>query len=231
MKIGGIQKVSLVDYPGKVAAVIFTIGCNFRCGYCHNPGLVLPNAYYEEIDAVEILTFLKRRAGKLDAVVISGGEPTAQGDLPGFIRSVKQMGYLVKLDTQGSSPGALEGMAQEGLLDYIAMDIKGPLDKYPDIAGLKVDTEYVKRSVRIVMESGLPYEFRTTVVKSQLAITDFYRIGGLITGAKRYAIQRFKSADQMVGVERFRDEVTYGDEELFRIQAIMRQYVNECVIR
>ncbi len=231
MKIGGIQKVSLVDYPGKVAAVIFTIGCNFRCGYCHNPGLVLPNAYFEEINAVEILSFLERRAGKLDAVVVSGGEPTAHKDLPGFIRAVRDMGYAVKLDTQGSNPGALEGLVREGLLDYIAMDIKGPLDKYPEIAGLNMDTAAVERSVRVVMGSGLPYEFRTTVVKSQLAVSDFYRIGELITGAERYALQRFKSADQMIDSERFRDEVTHGDGELMLIQAIMRQYVNYCVIR
>ncbi|OQX50761.1 MAG: anaerobic ribonucleoside-triphosphate reductase activating protein [Candidatus Cloacimonas sp. 4484_209] len=133
MKIGGFQKVSLIDYPGKICAIVFTRGCNFRCPYCHNPELVLPENYSPLIPEEEIFSFLEKRRGKLDAVEITGGEPTLQEDLTEFIRKIKEMGFLVKLDTNGSFPSVLEKVIYSGLVDYIAMDVKAPLEKYRQV--------------------------------------------------------------------------------------------------
>lgn len=230
MKIGGMQKLSLVDYPGKVAASIFTIGCNFRCGYCHNPELVVPDEYADPIIESEVLKFLKTRIGKLDGVAISGGEPTLQKDLPDFIKKVKKMGYLVKLDSNGSNPHILEQLISNSLVDYIAMDIKGPLEKYPLIMGWSIDPNVIKKSIRLIIDSGLPHEFRTTIVKSQLSVDDFEEVGKLVKGAKRYALQHFKASDHMVDTKKFKNETTYDDEDFEKMKSIMEKYVDECVI-
>lgn len=230
MKIGGLQKLSLVDYPGKVAASVFTIGCNFRCGYCHNPGLVVPERYAEEMDEGEVMAFLESRVGKLDAVVVSGGEPTLHRDLPEFMRRIKDMGYLIKLDSQGSNPDVLERLFAESLVDFVAMDVKGPLAKYEQIMGWAIDPERIKRSIRLIMRSKVGYEFRTTVVKSQLASEDFEEIGKLVKGAKRYALQRFRPNVEMVDTEGFRDAETYDEAEFEGFRQIMEKYVRECVV-
>ena len=230
MKIGGIQKLSLVDYPGKVAASIFTIGCNFRCGFCHNPKLVLPECYTETLDENDILDFLKSRTGKLDAAVISGGEPTLHQDLPDFIKKIKDMGYLVKLDSQGSNPDMLKKLLDAKLLDFIAMDIKAPLEKYSKIMSWEIDPKIIKKSIKLIKNSGLDYEFRTTVVKSQLSFEDFHAIGKAIRGAKRFALQHFKPNPEMVNTDKFKDETTYSDGEFEQIRQIMLKYVDTCVI-
>lgn len=230
MKIGGLQKLSLVDYPGKVAASVFTIGCNFRCGFCHNPELVLPEEYTDELSEKEVLDFLTTRIGKLDGVAISGGEPTLHKDLPDFITKIKKMGYAVKLDSQGSNPDMLEKLFDESLIDFIAMDVKGPLEKYSKIMSWEIDPEIIKRSINLIMNSGRGYEFRTTVVKSQLDINDFHKVGEMINGSRRYALQKFKPNVRMVDTKRFKNELTYSDEDFDKIKKIMEKYVETCII-
>jgi len=166
MKIGGFQRFSLIDYPAKISAIIFTQGCNFRCPYCHNPELVDPKLFTSAIDEDLILSFLRKRVGKLDGVVITGGEPLLQHDLIEFIKKVKEMGYLIKLDTNGSYPEKLERLLD--LIDYIAMDIKAPLEKYHDVVRTDVCTEKIMESITIILNGDIDYEFRTTVVKAFL---------------------------------------------------------------
>lgn len=226
--IGGVQKVSLVDYPGHVAAALFTIGCNMRCGYCHNPELVLPDRYIDSIPEQDILIFLESRVGKLDGVVISGGEPTMHEGLPSLAARIKAMGYLVKLDSNGTHPDMIKQMLDEKTLDFMAMDIKGPLEKYQEIAAYPVDTVAVQRTIELLRGADIGYEFRTTIVKSQLSPDDFKSIGELIKGAPRYALQRFRPGKTLHPA--FRSETTYSDEEFEELKKIMERYVDECVI-
>lgn len=216
MIIGGLQKTSLLDFPEKIAAIVFTVGCNFRCGYCHNPELINGEAKIEEV-----FEFLKTRQGKLDGVVITGGEPCLQKDLPEFIKQVKELGFAVKLDTNGSFPEMLEKVLPD--LDYVAMDIKAPLEKYSQIVNVDVDTSKILKSIEILKNCGVDYEFRTTVVKSQLSFEDFEKIGQLIQGAPRYYLQRFEASKILdKGLE---NEKTYSTEEFERIIDILKPYV------
>ena len=188
MKIGGFQKFSLIDYPGKISAVIFTQGCNFRCPYCHNPELVLPELFEKEMLFDEILDFLKLRKEKLDGVVITGGEPTLQRDLAAVIRKIKDLGYSVKLDTNGTNPEILKDLLEAKLLDYVAMDIKAPFEKYGELAGVEVGIDKIKQSVRQIMISGIDYEFRTTVVKYLLTDRDVEVLKSDFSNVKRYVL-------------------------------------------
>lgn len=216
MIIGGLQKTSLLDFPEKIAAIVFTMGCNFRCGYCHNPELINGEAKIEEV-----FEFLKTRQGKLDGVVITGGEPCLQKDLPEFIKQVKELGFAVKLDTNGSFPEMLEKVLPD--LDYVAMDIKAPLEKYSQIVNVDVDTSKILKSIEILKNGGVDYEFRTTVVKSQLSFEDFEKIGQLIQGAPRYYLQKFVASKILdKGLE---NEKTYSTEEFERIIDILKSYV------
>jgi pyruvate formate lyase activating enzyme len=228
MKIGGVQKLSLIDYPGKTSAVFFTVGCNMRCGYCHNPELVLPEQYIESIPEEEILLFLKTRVGKLQGIVISGGEPTVQPDLIEFIRKVKNLGFAIKLDSNGTNPEVLKQIFNKRLIDFIAMDIKGPLDKYQTIVARPIDTETVQKSIAFIKQSGVDYEFRTTVVKSQITWDDFDKIGQLIQGAPRYALQKFRPGQTLKS--QFSHEETYTDEEFEQLKHRMERYVGLCVV-
>jgi pyruvate formate lyase activating enzyme len=160
MKIGGFVRSSLVDYPGKVAAVIFTQGCNFRCPYCHNSGLVFPELFTDEIPFEYVWDFLEQRRGLLDGVVFCGGEPTLQNDLLEVIGKIRSLGFAIKLDTNGSKPDILAEVLPH--LDYVAMDIKAPLDKYSSVSGVAVDNYEIRRSMLLIRASGIPYEFRTT---------------------------------------------------------------------
>ncbi|MCG2743223.1 MAG: anaerobic ribonucleoside-triphosphate reductase activating protein [Desulfobacteraceae bacterium] len=165
MRIGGFQRVSLIDYPGKVCAVVFTQGCNFRCPYCHNPELVNPELFNKPIPEKEVLSFFEMRKRLIDGVVLTGGEPLLQEDVEDFLMDVRGMGYLVKLDTNGSNPVMLEKLLKEGLLDYIAIDYKAPLIAYRKFTGIEVETQNVKRSIELVISGGIPYEMRTTVFR------------------------------------------------------------------
>jgi pyruvate formate lyase activating enzyme len=228
MIIGGLQKLSLVDYPGKTSAVIFTIGCNFRCSYCHNPELVMPERYIQPMPIEDIYSFLHKRRGKLDAVTITGGEPTMHEDLPILIADIKSAGFLVKLDSNGTNPEMLIDLINKKMIDYIAMDIKAPIDKYSDITERPINADAIIKSIKIIMESGLDYEFRTTVVKDQLVFDDFERIGTMIKGAKRYALQAFISTK--TNNPSFINRVAYSDEDMIKIKNIMSKYVDLCVI-
>jgi len=222
--------LSLVDYPGKVATAIFTLGCNFRCGYCHNPELVVPEQYADELDESEILRYLRTRVDKIDGVAISGGEPTLHKDLPDFVRQIKDMGLEVKLDSNGSNPDMLEELLAGKLVDFVAMDVKGPLEKYQQIMSWRIDPEIVRRSVRTIIDSKVAHEFRTTIVRSQLEVDNFHEIGKLVKGAERYALQRFRPTTCMVNTEKFENESTYSDKELERARRIMLGYVKTCVV-
>jgi len=234
--IGGVQKTSLVDFPHRVAAVVFTQGCNFRCGYCHNPSLVLNKNHSDNYKTYDFGEFLKTRSGKLDGVVISGGEPTLQSGLYDFIKEIKQMGFEVKLDTNGTNPKIVEKLLSDNLLDYIAMDIKAPLEKYPQIINIasfseregvreRVDLilKNIQQSINLILNSKLDYEFRTTVLKSQLSPDDFEKIGQMIKGAKRYYLQKFVPSNILD--QNLINKTTYTDTEFKSICDNLKKYV------
>lgn len=191
MQISGIQKNSFIDYPGKIAAVIFTPGCNLNCFYCHNKILLSQNAYKNLLDTEEILKFLYDRKNFLDGVVISGGEPTLQARLEEFIQNVKRMGYPVKLDTNGINPHILKKLIDSKLLDYVAMDIKAPSYKYVDICRVETDIDKIQESIDLLMQGKVDYEFRTTFVP-QLDDKDIICIAKRIKGARLYVLQQFR---------------------------------------
>lgn len=229
MNIGGLQKVSLIDYPEKISAIIFTQGCNFRCPYCHNPELVEPKLYKPCLIPRDILDFLEHRRGKLDAVTITGGEPTLQEDLVPFIHKIRKMGFAVKLDSNGSRPDVLARLLKEKLLDFVALDIKAPKDKYGQIVKVPVDAADIAESIRLVLRSKIPQEFRTTIVKSMLTPKDIMAIAKEIVGAKRYALQRFQPA-QTLDPE-FAGENSYPEEELLKLKKQLEKIVPLVVIR
>lgn len=226
MTIGGIQKFSTVDYPGYTVASIFTIGCNMRCGYCHNPELVLPEQYAGAIPEEEIFEFLEKRRGLLDGVAISGGEPTMQEDLPDFIRRCKKMGFLVKLDTNGTNPVVLRELLQENLVDFVAMDIKGPLEKYSQIAARPIDIDAIRESIDLIRT--VPHEFRTTIVRGQLVPEDFESIGQLVHGADRFALQYFVPGATVS--PQFNKRESFTKQEMDQARDIMSRHVQECVV-
>jgi pyruvate formate lyase activating enzyme len=232
MNIGGLEKCSLVDFPGVAAAVVFTQGCNFRCGYCHNPELVYPTMFGPELSEESVFDFLGRRKGKLGGVVVTGGEPTLHPDLPEFLARVKALGFSVKLDSNGTNPSMLKQLYERKLIDYLAMDIKGPLESYSEIACAMVEPGKISESVRLIMSSGVPYEFRTTVVRSQISPEGFDKIGELIRGARIYILQKFSVPPSWkICNQGFLSAKTYTDEEFERIRKGMERYVTICQIR
>ncbi|MBP7563983.1 MAG: anaerobic ribonucleoside-triphosphate reductase activating protein [Candidatus Cloacimonetes bacterium] len=198
LKIAGFQKFSLIDYPGYISAIIFTQGCNFRCPWCHNAELVLPEQYEKDLEIPSILSFLQKRAGKLDAVTITGGEPTLHPDLPAFIQTIKSMGYKIKLDSNGSNPEMLKRIIDKGLVDYLAMDIKAPLEKYAVLTACPINTEHIIQSINLIKHSGLDYEFRTTFIPDLMEESDIYQIHRMLGKVKHYYIQHFESKKTLV---------------------------------
>ncbi|MCP4150778.1 MAG: anaerobic ribonucleoside-triphosphate reductase activating protein [bacterium] len=233
MKIAAYNPFTLSDYPGKSAAIVFTQGCNFRCTYCHNPAL-LPSTGSAGVPIEEVLQFLEKRRGKLQGLVISGGEPTLQEGLRAFIESVKEMGYAVKLDTNGSRPGILQEMLTAGLVDYVAMDIKGPPGKYPGVTGVPLQLDWVTRSIRLLIASGIPYEFRTTVVKNQLSPGDLEACGEWIRGAGKYILQPVNNprpATELTGNKTANKIITYTKEEFSGICTRLDRLGLSCRVR
>ena len=229
MLIGGLQKFSLIDYPGKICAIIFTQGCNFRCPYCHNPELVDPKQFSPLLDEKEVFAFLKTRRNRLDAVEVTGGEPTLQKDLLPFLKKIKEMGFLVKLDTNGSHPEIVQKAIDEKIVNYLALDVKAPLEKYQEVTRSMIDPQKIQETINLIMESGLDYEFRTTIVKSMLSPKDILKITQLIQGARFYALQAFipsKTLDPL-----FQKETSYSEEELQKICQQVKPYVKKCVVR
>jgi len=229
MRIGGLQRFSLIDYPGRICAIIFTQGCNFRCPYCHNPELVEPSLFQECIPEGEIFRFLEKRRGRLDAVVITGGEPTIQSDLIPFVETIRAMGFLVKVDTNGSHPEVVEGLIGRRLVDYISMDVKAPLHRYGEISGTPVDPASIKRSIDMIVTSGIDHEFRTTVVPSLLDEGDLMEIGATVAGAARLVLQRF--VPTTVLDNSLSTEETFDDETFERLQRLLGKYVTTVSVR
>ena len=229
MKIGGLQKVSLIDYPGEISSVIFLQGCNFKCPYCHNPELVDAKLFGPCLDEKDVLEFLKTRIGKIDAVTITGGEPTIQNDLMPFIKRIKKMGFAVKLDSNGSGPEVIQKLLSEKLLDFIAMDIKAPLTKYENIAQVPLKTDSIKESIRIILRAKIPHEFRTTVVQSLLTENDIFKIARLISGARHYTLQKFVPSKTLN--KKYLKEKPFSNDDLEKIKKRLEKEIPNVTIR
>lgn len=228
MKIYGFQKTTLLDYPGHVAATVFVGGCNFRCPFCHNGPLVLEPTVQPGIPEEEVLSYLQKRQGILEGICVTGGEPTLQQDLAVFIRRVKELGYLVKLDTNGSRPQVLEQLLQEGLPDYVAMDIKASPNRYATAAGLReLDFDKIRQSICLLMESDIPYEFRTTVVKGIHTLEEFEEIGRLLQGCRAYYLQRFRESESMVG----QGCQAFSAQEMEKMAELAGKYIDRVELR
>ncbi len=231
MKIGGLQKLTLVDYPNKIAATVFLSGCNFKCGFCHNPELVDAKRIknHPEISEKEFFDFLKSKKGLIDGVCITGGEPTVNADLPEFIRKIKDLNFSMKLDTNGNNPKILEKLIKEKLLNFIAMDIKTSLDKYEQVTNTKIKIENIKESVELIKKSGIDYEFRTTVVPGIVERKDIEKIGKWLKGTKKYVLQQFRN--QKVLNKEFGKIVPYWDDTLKEFQKILEKYIKKVELR
>ena len=228
MKIAGLQKLTLLDYPGKVACSVFTPGCNYRCPFCHNAALVLPERSRDEISKGDVLAFLRKRVGMLDGVCVSGGEPLLQAGLADFLREVKELGYVVKLDTNGSNPDLLGRLIDEGLLDYAAMDIKNTLAKYPETAGVPgMDLNAVVQSAELLMRERIPFGFRTALVREFHALEDVLEIGRWLQGAPRYFLQHFVDSGDLLS-----NGLHPVAEDEMRVMAdSLRPYIKEVELR
>ena len=228
MRIGGIQKLTLLDYPGKVACTLFLLGCNLLCPYCHNPGLVLPEkGNVPEISIEEVLSFLEKRKGKLDGVCVTGGEPTLHRELPSLLRQIRNMGFSVKLDTNGTNPAMLEQLIRDSLLDYVAMDIKNSPSRYAETCGGIDLLAQVKKSTELLLGGPIDYEFRTTVCKPLHTEKEMEEIGRWLHGAKRYYIQAFADSGDLVsgGVQ------AHTHEELARLLQTVLPYIPNTQLR
>lgn len=228
MKIHGLQKLTLLDFPEKVACTVFTAGCNFRCPFCHNASLVVDIPVEGEITEEEFFDFLEKRKGILEGVCITGGEPLLQSDIDKFIMRIKEMGYPVKLDTNGSFPDKLKDLAARGMIDYVAMDIKNAIDEYAVTAG--TDERYleaIQESVSYLKENQIPFEFRTTVVKHFHTEEGFEKIGKWISGAEKYYLQKFKDSGDLINGH----VQGCSDEEMEKFLLIAKKYVPNAKIR
>lgn len=230
IKIGGLEKSSLIDYPDKVSAVIFTYGCNLRCPYCHNPELVVEDFdRRREITEKYLFKFLRNRFGKLDAVVITGGEPLIQDEIEILIKKIKDFGYLVKLDTNGFYPDKLEKLIKSKVLDYIAMDVKYPKSDYIKFSQRKNASKKIIKSIELIKNSGIDYEFRTTYVKEFHDFESAEKIGQMIKGCKRYYIQNFRPGKTIDSSLSF--DSSFTNKELNKIKKIIKKYVKDVYVR
>lgn len=227
MTINGMQKLTLLDYPGNVACLIFTQGCNFRCPFCHNSGLLDMNNNCEKIDEKEVFKYLEKRRGLLDGVCISGGEPLLQKDIEDFIRKVKDLGYKVKLDTNGSSPKKLKQLIEDGLIDYVAMDIKNDFLNYDKTAGMCTNIDNIKKSIEIIENSNIEYEFRTTIVKQFHDVRKLEKIIQYIGPNARYYIQNYQDCSSVLQ----RGLNGFDNEELLNIKNTLGVKYPNLVVR
>ncbi len=230
MIITGFQRSTLLDYPGKVASLIFTYGCNLRCEYCHNPELVIQRCLKKNIiDEKTIFSFLEERKGLLDAVVITGGEPTLQLDLIPFIKRIKNLGYLVKLDTNGTNSKTVKEILDLNIIDYWAMDVKYEEELYKQNLINSVSYSEIQKSIKFIMEESKDYEFRTTYVKGIHTLKSADGIGRQVKGSKRYYIQNFRPGKTINPSLDFSNSFT--EKELNHIKRIMNKYVKNVEIR
>jgi pyruvate formate lyase activating enzyme len=229
MQIRGWVKTSLIDYPGRIATVVFTSSCNFRCPYCQNSELVLHPESLPEIDPAEIFQLLTRRRGLIDGVVITGGEPTLQNGLQDFLQKVKELGLGAKLDTNGYRPQVLKDLWERELLDYVAMDVKAAPAKYSLAAGVPVDWRRIEESVRLISSSGMEHEFRTTVVPGIVGPEDVEEMAKLIAGAKKYILQQFRP--QVTLDPHYREIAPYPARTLLEMAKAAERWIGEVEVR
>lgn len=228
MEIHGFNKTTLLDYPGHVAATIFTGGCNFRCPFCHNADLVQNPKSQPMVPEEEVLSHLKKRRGILEGVCITGGEPSLQPDLPDFIRRIRELGYLVKLDTNGYRPQVLRRLLEEGMLDYVAMDVKASPENYEKAAGCSgLDFSRIEESIAILKNCKIPYEFRTTVVQGLHTVSEFDAIGRLLEGSRAYYLQAFRESENVIQ-EGFR---AFPTEVMEKIREKAGKYIDKVELR
>lgn len=226
MNIQGYQKLTLLDFPGKMACTVFTGGCNFRCPFCHNASLVNdPLCYTSSAD--EVLQYLEKRKGILEGVCITGGEPLLQPDIIDYVKKIKAMGYLVKLDTNGYSPERLKELLDTGLVDYVAMDIKASKENYPKATGIDIDIEKIEKSVELLKNGSIPFEFRTTVVKGIHSVNEFKLIAEWIKGTKKYFLQKYKDSGDILG----NGCDVFSDTEMDEILSLVKVIIPEAEIR
>jgi pyruvate formate lyase activating enzyme len=223
MIAGGFQKNSLIDFPGKISSVVFTKGCNFKCPYCHNPELISFEKDEFIVDTDEIFDFLKKRKGFIDAVVITGGEPCLQTDIIDFAKKIKNLGFLLKLDTNGSRPEVVEKLLKENLLDLIAMDIKTLFNNYDDLTNEKNMEEKLKTSVSLIMNSGVDYYFRTTCAPPFVTKENFSEVIAQIKGAKKYVIQKFNNK-KVLNPDFFQGIEAVSEKDFEQLQIKARHY-------
>ena len=228
MKIAGIQKLSLIDFPGHISAVIFTYGCNFKCGYCQNPDLVKQDPGFVSQEE-EVFNYLALRKNVIEGVVISGGEPTIYKDLPELIKRIKDQGFKVKLDTNGADPEGLKEILDSNLLDYVAMDIKTSFGRYDEVTCIKGAVKLAQKSIKHIMSSKVPYEFRTTCVPGVIDEEDVKAIGVSVKGAKKYCLQQFRP--EVTLDERFEKLKPFGKETLEKFKTILEKSVQEVELR
>jgi pyruvate formate lyase activating enzyme len=231
MRIAGFEKHSMVDYPGKLSAVVFTPGCNMDCYYCHNRQLLHPADKDVVYSLEDVMDFLSHRQGWLDGVVVTGGEPTLQGDLAGFCESLKALGYAVKLDTNGTAPWMVRELIDRGLVDYVAMDIKATLKKYEQVTNVSVDAEAIEATIDLLLEGQVAYEFRTTYAPP-LSPRDVLDIAARIRGASLYAIQQYRTPGLGVNLLGLVEPPQPRPaNELYQAARLAGQFVHQCIVR
>jgi len=231
MEIGGLQKLTLIDYPGRLAATVFLTGCNFRCPWCYSAELVLPEKIKNQpkISEKELFKFLKERKKLIDGVVLCGGEPITSKGLASLIKKIKKMGFFIKLDTNGSNPEILKKLINEKLVDYVVMDLKAPKEKYSVVAGPKVDIKKIQKSIDILKEGKVDYEFRTTIVPTLHEKEDLLKMAKWISGAKRYYLQNFRPEKTID--PKFEKIKPYSQEFLLEIQKAISPFFEICQVR
>jgi len=236
MNITELQKLSLIDYPGKLACTIFLFGCNFRCGFCHNPELVLPERAVVGYREEEVLEFLNERKKYLDGVCITGGEPLLNPTLPVFLDKIKKLGYKIKIDTNGSNPNLLKEIIEKKLVDYIAMDVKADKENYDVLCGKEVDLKEIEKSVELILDSDLDYEFRTTVIRGYHTPDRLKKIGEWLFSIrnfkpKLFCIQNFVPREGKLVDEKFEKIKQFSDKELNDMKKEIEGYFEEIRIR
>jgi len=231
MQIGGLQKLTLIDYPGRLAATVFLCGCNFRCPWCYSSELVLPEKIKNQpkISEKEFFDFLKERKTLLEGLVLCGGEPTYHKELPDLIKKIKKLGFLVKLDTNGSNPKMIKKLIDNKLIDYVAMDVKLPKEKYPKIYGKRVKIKNIEESIKILKEGKIDGEFRTTIVPKILQKEDILKIARWIRPAKKYYLQNFRPEKTVD--PKFEKIKPYPQEFLLEIQKAISPFFETCQVR
>ncbi len=230
MEIQGLQKTSLIDFPGEISAIFFLSKCNFRCPFCYNIELVENNKNLQSMNKKEIETFLDERKNFLDGIVITGGEPTLSEDLEDLIDLIRSKGFKVKLDTNGTNPEKLKKIIDSGKVDYIAMDIKASKENYDKAAGIKVNIKNIEKSVEILMNNSVPYEFRTTCVPGLMDDEEMEKLTKWIKGARKFAVQKFIAVDTCLNPE-YRTKGSFSSKDMERLAEIARKNIKEVEIR